>query len=49
MRYHSAWYYSAIHVATSIPALQTRDSIAASLGLAPGLVSEEVGPKGVEI
>jgi uncharacterized protein (TIGR02147 family) len=40
MRYYSAWYYAAIHIATSIPALQTRDRIAAALSLAPGLVSE---------
>jgi uncharacterized protein (TIGR02147 family) len=40
MRYYSAWYYSAIHVATSVPEYQTRDALAATLGLAPGLVSE---------
>lgn len=40
MRYYSAWYYSAIHVATSIAELQTRGTIAAALGLAPALVSE---------
>jgi hypothetical protein len=40
MRYYSAWYYSALHVATSIPQLQTRDALATALGLAPGLVSE---------
>ncbi len=40
MRYYSTWYYSAIHVATSIPAYQTRDAIAAGLGIAPALVSE---------
>ena len=40
MRYYSAWYYSAIHVATSVPQYQSRDAIAAALGLAPGLVSE---------
>jgi uncharacterized protein (TIGR02147 family) len=40
MRYYSVWYYSAIHVTTSIPEFQTRDQIAAALGLAPVLVSE---------
>lgn len=40
IRYYSAWYYSAIHVATSVPEYQTRDALAATLGLAPGLVSE---------
>ena len=40
LRYYSAWYYSAIHVATSVPVLQTRDEIAAGLGLTPGLVTE---------
>ncbi len=40
MRYYSAWYYSAIHVATSVPDYQTRDALSAALGLAPGLVSE---------
>jgi hypothetical protein len=40
MRYYSSWYYSAIHVATSIPEYQTRDALASALGLAPGLVSE---------
>jgi uncharacterized protein (TIGR02147 family) len=40
MRYYSAWYYSAIHVATSIPSLRTRDAIARALGLAPALVNE---------
>jgi uncharacterized protein (TIGR02147 family) len=40
IRYYSAWYYSAIHVATSIPALQTRDALASALSLAPSLVNE---------
>jgi uncharacterized protein (TIGR02147 family) len=40
MRYYSAWYYSAIHVTTSVPKFQTRDAIAAALGLAPALVTE---------
>jgi len=40
MRYYSAWYYSAIHVATSVPDYQTRDALSAALGLAPGLVAE---------
>ena len=40
MRYYSAWFYSAVHVVTSIPQFQTRDAIATALGLAPGLVSE---------
>jgi uncharacterized protein (TIGR02147 family) len=40
MRYYSAWYYSAIHVATSIPKCQTRDALAVALGLAPALVTE---------
>jgi uncharacterized protein (TIGR02147 family) len=40
MRYYSAWYYSAIHVATSIPQCRTRDAIATALGLAPALVAE---------
>jgi uncharacterized protein (TIGR02147 family) len=40
MRYYSAWYYSAIHVATSVPEYQTRDTIARALGLAPNLVTE---------
>jgi uncharacterized protein (TIGR02147 family) len=40
MRYYSAWYYSAIHVATSIPEYQSRDALAAALGLAPTLVAD---------
>jgi hypothetical protein len=40
MKYYSAWYYSAIHVSTSVPELQTRDTLASALGLAPGLISE---------
>jgi uncharacterized protein (TIGR02147 family) len=40
IRYYSAWYYAAIHVATSIPELQTRDRLAAALDLSPALISE---------
>src|SRR5262249_15621803 len=40
MRYYSAWYYAAIHVATSIPEYQTREALADGLGLAIALVSE---------
>jgi len=40
MKYYSAWYFAAIHIATSIPELQTKDTLAKSLGLSPILVSQ---------
>lgn len=40
MRYYSAWYYSAIHIAPSVPSLQTKEAIAVALGLAPAIVGE---------
>lgn len=39
MKYYSAWYYAAIHVALSIPELQTKNAIAQRLQLPAPLVS----------
>lgn len=39
-RYYSSWYYAAIHVALSMPALQTKEAIAKRLGLQLSTVNE---------
>lgn len=36
--YYSAWHWSAIHIATSIPALQTVEAIGERLALSPAIV-----------
>jgi len=38
--YYSAWYWSAIHIATSIPQLQTEESLSQKLGLPLTVVSK---------
>ena len=39
-KYYSAWYYSAIHVATSVSTLQTSDSLCAFFRLPKRIVNE---------
>ena len=38
--YYSAWYYSAIHIATTIPEFRTKEALSKRLGLALPLVSQ---------
>jgi uncharacterized protein (TIGR02147 family) len=39
-RYFSSWHYAGVHVALTVPALRTRDAIAAYLGLPAARVAE---------
>lgn len=38
--YYSSWYYAAIHVAVSVPSLQSREALTQYFGLSGGLVRE---------
>lgn len=40
MTYYSAWYYIAVHVATSISYLQTKDKLSRELAIGPKKISE---------
>jgi uncharacterized protein (TIGR02147 family) len=39
-RYYSCWQYSAVHMAVTIPKLQTRPALARALGISPRKLSE---------
>lgn len=38
--YYSSWYYAAIHVAVSVPSLQSREALTQYFGLSGGVVNE---------
>jgi len=39
-RYYSSWHYSAVHMAVTIPKLQSRPALARALGISPRKLSE---------